>query len=229
MTTLATMVADAPPVDFDQPDGALPLRLLNDETSIDREAADAAGAARIFVPLAGLVVLGFAMHAVAVIGVAWGSLGPLGALQHGIAWFGAATLGFFASISAGLPSYWFYGVVAKIRAPAWRLAVELVRVQAVGSVVLAGIVPFWLAWSLGLHLVLGIEVFDAPPWMAVTYALPFLCATPGLLGLYRVFCRMRDAVGESGWLPPVALTARWMVLFVYTTPVTLWALFHAFA
>ncbi|HMV68817.1 MAG TPA: hypothetical protein PKA64_18335, partial [Myxococcota bacterium] len=154
--------------------------------------------------------------------VAWPTLGA-GALRVGGAWAAASTGGFFTAICAGLPSYWFYGVVADIRAPAWRLAVELVRVQAVGCVVLLGVLPFWLAGALCLQLA-GADVYHLPAWMALTWALPFLAALPGMLGLRRTFQRMR---GEPGWFAPTLLTAWWVVLFQFTGPVTIWSLFHA--
>jgi hypothetical protein len=226
LSTIALPAADQ----ADEADGseplAFPLRLLSDEIGVDRELGEAASASRMLAPLTGLTVVGFAAHAACVTGMAWPSLGP-SALHFGAAWFVASTGGFFAAICAGLPSYWFYGVVAKIRAPAWRLAVELVRIQAIGAVVLAGILPFWFALSLGLHLILGIDVFTVAPWKAVTLVMPFLCGLPGLLGLYRAFCRMRDALGETGRLPPVLLAGWWSLLFVTTAPVTIWALFHA--
>ncbi|MEQ1569619.1 MAG: hypothetical protein ABMA64_28550 [Myxococcota bacterium] len=208
-------------------DDALPLLLLRDELSVDRAAADATSAADLLLPLCALTTLGFGVHAACVAGTAWPVTGAGPALREGLAWWAACTGGFFAAICAGLPSYWFYGVVAKVRAPAWRLAVELVRVQAVGAVILAGVVPFWLAGALGLHLVFGVEVYDSPVWMALTRALPFLCATPGVLGAYRVFGRMRAAQGHADRLPAAALTAWWMVLFLFTAPVSIHALFVA--
>jgi hypothetical protein len=206
---------------------ALPLLLLRDELAIDASVGDPDGASRLLPPLVGLTAAGFVAHAVCVAGTALPTLGPGPALQLGAAWALASTGGFFAAICAGLPSYGFYGVVATTRAPAWRLAVELVRVQAVGAVVLAGVVPFWLALALGLHLVFGVEVYRVTPWMQLTYALPFLCAAPGVFGLYRAFRRMRVALGHEDRLPALALTAWWVLLFLYTAPAAIRALFHA--
>lgn len=211
------------------PEGApLPLLLLRDDLAIDRAIGDVRGATRMLVPLTGLVVLGFAAHALTVLATAWPSLGPVASVRIGGAWFVATTVGFFAAICAGLPSYWFYGIVADIRAPAWRLAAELVRIQAVGAVVLFGILPFWLTATLGLHLA-GVDVMAFTPWMLVTWAMPFLGGAVGLGGLYRSFARMRAANGEAGWLPALLLTAWWAVLFLCTAPVTIGSLFVALA
>jgi hypothetical protein len=204
----------------------LPLRLLRDERSVDAAVGDVAGASAMIGQLSAIVVAGFAAHALTVAATAWPSLGPWAALRLGGAWWIASTVGFFAAICAGLPSYWFYGVVARIEAPAWRLAVELVRVQAVGAVVLVGVLPFWLVVALGMHL-LGEDVYRNALWMGYTYSLPFQASLPGLLGLIRVFLRMRDAVGETGWLPPLGLAACWVVLFLYTAPMAIWSLFNA--
>ncbi len=204
---------------------ALPLLLLRDELAIDAAVGDPTGASRMLPPLVGLTAAGFAAHAVCVAGTAWPALGPAAAIELGGAWALASTGGFFAAICAGLPSCWFYGVVATTRAPAWRLAVELVRIQAVGAVVLAGVVPFWLALGLGLHLVAGVDVYHVAGWMPLTYALPFLCGLPGVLGLYRAFRRMRAALGHEGALPALVLTAWWVVLFLSTAPAAIRALF----
>jgi hypothetical protein len=206
---------------------ALPLRLLRDELSIDAEAGEVAGATALMPRLVGLVVGGFGAHALVVAGTAWPSLGPGPALQLGASLWLATTAGYFAAICAGLPSYWFYGIVARIEAPAWRLALELVRSQAVGSVVLVGILPFWLAACLGLHL-LQVDVYRSP-LMLLTYGLPLVTGLPGTLGLYRVFERMRVALGEQGKLPALVLVAWWVGLFLYTAPITVWALFDALA
>lgn len=219
MTTLAPALPETEPV-------PLPLLLLRDELGVDRTIGDVAGATRMLVPLTGLVVGGFAAHAVTLLATAWPSVGPEAAVRLGASWFVATTVGFFAAICAGLPSYWFYGIVAKIRAPAWRLAAELVRVQAVGAVVLVGVLPFWLTATLALHLV-GVDVLRFGPWMALTYTLPFLAGSFGIAGLYRSFERMRTTLGETGRLPALLLTAWWVVLFVYTAPITIWSLFTA--
>lgn len=209
------------------PGDPLALRLLRDEIGVDHELSVAGRASSLLLPLVVLTTCGFGAHAVTIAGMAWPSLGPTHALAHGGAWWAASTGGFFAAICAGLPSYWFHGVVAGIRAPAWRLAVELVRIQAVGSVVMAGILPFWLAGALGLHLVFGVDVYTSAGWMALTYALPFLCGTTGVFGLYRSFQRMRAARGQTGRLPALILMAWWVGLFAHTGPITIWALFHA--
>lgn len=206
---------------------ALPLLLLRDELAIDAAVGDPSGASRMLPPLVGITAAGFAAHALCVAGTAWPALGAVDALRLGGGWALASTGGFFAAVSAGLPICWFYGVVATIRAPAWRLAVELVRIQAVGSVVLAGVVPFWLSLGLGLHLLAGVEVYHFEPWMQLTYALPFLCGLPGLLGLYRAFRRMRAALGHEGTLPALVLTAWWVVQFLITAPAAIRALFAA--
>lgn len=217
----------APPVEPEARSvDTLPLRLLRDELAIDAAIGEVAGATDMLVRLVGIVVAGFAAHAVTVAGISWPALGPGAALALGGAWLLASTGGFFAAICAGLPSYWFYGVVADVQAPAWRLAVELVRVQAVGAVVLLGALPFWLAGSLGLHL-LGVDVSHSPGWMGLTYGLPFLAALPGVFGLYRTFMRMRVAAGESSRTPAFVLTVWWIVLFNFTAPLAIWSLFTA--
>lgn len=209
----------------DTPTDALPLALLRDEVGIDRQVADPAGVSRLLPPMVALVVLGFVSHGACIAGMYAASLGPEAAIWLGTRWALAATGGFFAAICAGLPSYWFYGVVAKIRAPSWRLAFELVRVQAVGSVMLAGILPFWLAVVLGLQAIAGVDLLENGAWLVITFTLPFLSSLPGMVGLKRGFTRMREHLGEGSSWAPLVLTAWWGLLFATTAPISVWALF----
>jgi hypothetical protein len=197
----------------------LPLRLLRNERSIDAQISTPDGAAQMLTRLSLMVVAGFAAHAVALAAMMAPSMGAA-ATSMGVAWGVASTVGFFAAILAGLPSYWFYGIIANVRAPAWRLAVELVRVQAVGAVVLSAALPFWLVTGLAIGA-------DTPGWLGLSLALPFLCALPGTLGLYRSFARMREVNGATGRLAPMVLTAWWVVLFQCTAPATIYSLYTA--
>ena len=229
MSTATPLATAAPPtVDMNFPtDDALPLQLLRDELAIDAAIGDVRGATRMLMWLVAVVSAGFAAHGAALAGMYWPMIGPADAGLYGGAWAVAATAGFFAAISAGLPSYWFYGVVARIRAPAWRLAVELVRVQAVGAVVLVGVLPFWLAAALGVRVLFGYDLMEYGPWVALTHMLPFLAALPGVFGLTRAFRRMRDALGEERSWAPAALTGWWVLMFNTTGPITIWAIFNA--
>jgi hypothetical protein len=210
----------------DSSSDALPLLLLRDELAIDAQVGDVAGATRMLTHLSAIVAAGFAAHGVILAACAGPTLGAQGALQLGGAWAVASTVGFFASICACLPSCWFYGVVANVAAPSWRLAVELVRVQAIGAVTLVGLLPFWLAGSLALR-VIGVDLFSDPTWRLLTHALPFLAAFPGVFGLYRVFVRMRIAAGERATFPAALLTVWWITLFQFTCPMTISTLYSA--
>lgn len=224
-----TLVLDetGAPEETPAPEDALfALTLLADETAVDRLAGNPEGAMAVMRTLAGLITVGFAAHAVAIGLFLASARPPLEALHHAGAWFVAATLGFFIAVGAGLPSYWFHGVVARVPAPSWRMAVELLRVQAVGAVVLGAVLPFWLAATLGLN-VLGAELARNEVWLVFSHMLPFLAAMPGVLGLYRAFTRMRGAIGTTGRTSPLLLTFWWVLLFQYTAPVTIYALFAA--
>ena len=232
MSLVSAVLASAPVAEAVEvpahPDHLLALTLLRDETAIDRMAGDVEGATALLPPLAGMIVAGFAAHAAA-LGLFLATGLPLAdAAHHAAAWFAAATGGFFIAVGTGLPSYWFYGIVARVPAPAWRLAVELLRVQAVGAVVLGAVIPFWLAGTLALA-VLGSDVTQYQPWVWFSHSLPFLSALPGVTGLYRVLRRMRVARGIEGRFAPLFLTAWWVVLFQYTAPITMFAIFRALA
>lgn len=198
----------------------LPLQLLRDELAVDAAVATAAEARAMLAPLTGLVVGGFVAQATCT-ALLWAAFGDGTALAAGTLaarWALATTGGFFLAIGAGLPGYWFHTVVMGLAPPAWRIAVELLRVQAVGSVVLAALLPLWVAACLGLWMLGG----RLPEGLILAgNALPLLCALPGLCGLSRSFTRMATAEGASH---PVAagrlLTLWWGIAFVCTAPVT---------
>jgi hypothetical protein len=226
MTVALTEPVNVPaPAAAEPVDALFALTLLRDEQAIDRRAATAAGALEVLRPLAALIVAGFAAHAVAMSLFMATSVPIPQAVHHGGSWFVAATVGFFLAVFAGLPSVWFYGIVARVPAPPWRLAVELLRVQAVGAVVLGALLPFWLAATLGLQL-MGAELALSVVWVVASHALPFAAAIPGLFGLRRVFARMRAARGEAGGFSPFVLAGWWLVLFNYTAPATIFYLFQ---
>ncbi len=214
-------LAPVPEVRLEDP---LPLLLLRDELAVDAAVASPDEAARVLPQLIGLVVGGFVAQALCT-GILWSAFGGSPLLEGGhlaVRWAFALSGGYFLAICAGLPGYWFHTVVLGITPPAWRIALELVRVQAVGSVVLAAVLPLWVAACLGLWMLGG----DLPDGVVLAgNALPMLCALPGLTGLTRSFTRMgrvrgvRYPVGAGRFL-----TLWWAGAFVCTAPVTAYRL-----
>ena len=208
------------PFDLPAAGDPLALRLLRDELSIDADVATPAAATRMLPRLVALVVGGFAAQA-ACTGLLWlafTAAGPADAatLTARAAW--AMTVGFFVAISAGQPGYWFHAVVLRVNPPPWRIALELVRVQAVASVALFAVLPLWVAACLGLWLVGG----DLPDgWILAGNALPWLSGVPGMLGLRRAFSRMATVRGvrNPGGVG-VVLTGWWAIAFSVTAPIT---------
>ncbi len=198
----------------------LPLRLIRDELGVDHDVATPDGVTRSLPPLVSLVIGGFVAQAVCT-GLLLTAFG-VGDVYAGLAvagqWSVALSVGFFVAICAGLPGYWFHAVVLGVSPPAWRIAVELVRVQAIGSVVLAAVLPLWVAgclliWMMGGWLPEG--------RLLAGNTLPLLCALPGMLGLSRSFTRMavlRDVSRPQA--VAMMLTAWWGVAFLCTAPIT---------
>jgi len=216
----------SPAIEDESPSDLLGLQLLTDETAVDAAIATPSRAAAVLGSLAVLVVAGFAAHATALT-LYLATTDPLGqAAQQGTAWFVAITAGYFVAAAVALPSYGLFGVVADVRAPLWRLAVEVVRVQAVGSVVLGAVLPFWLAGTMALS-VLGMPTDPHGLGGALAHALPFLAATPGVFGLYRVFRRMTVANESPSRFRPLFLTGWWCAKFQYLAPLTIYALYDA--
>jgi hypothetical protein len=207
---------------------SLSLRLLRAPAGVDADLATPDGAVRRTRDLSALVLAGFAGHALcmALTFHLIGDASAPDALLRGGAWFVACAGGFFAAVAAGLPSYWFYGVVARIPAPSWRLAVETVRVQAVGSVMLGAVLPIWLTATLALWMV-GADLSAFVAWKGVSLSLPFLAGLPGIVGLVGAFRRMAVANGDPAPWRAVGLAAWWVTLFVTLAPATVHTLFVA--
>ena len=159
-------------------------------------------------------------------------LSPLG--SHSLAWrvvviFAAYELGLMGAQVASLPSWYFYALLTGIRTHGWRLAVEAMRARATASLALLGILPVYLAASLGLSLLLPAN--GGPEWQALMtlftaagFGLPFLAGLAAPASLVRV---LRQLAQDSDAHRPAAsrrkarpwlMALGWTLLFSSMAP-----------
>jgi hypothetical protein len=130
-----------------------------------------------------------------------------------------------------LPSFYFFGLLAGVRASAVQVAGHVMKGKASTAVMLLGLLPIYVA------VVLGMIVFALPPVelqlaLYLGLALPFIAGLWGVWSIYRGFL----ALGDS--LPPAKryrrtcflrrLTVAWAATYSVVTPVMIWTLFQWF-
>jgi hypothetical protein len=213
--------------------------LLRERAATDTLCADQDQAAAILPRLLGIAAIGVAAWAAVEGGLLVGSAQVVfpEALAGGPWWWAPVALfvayetAFLGVQLAGLPSFYFYGLLAGIRTHGWRIAVESLRARATAAVVLLGVLPVYLAVGLGLVLVfpdstvLGMTLHTL--FLTVGgMALPFLCGLAAPLSLYRAFTRMVAEVQVDGATRrrpmPVVLVLAWSVFFSVLAPLGAW-------
>jgi hypothetical protein len=144
----------------------------------------------------------------------------------------AYTLGFTLTIGVCLPSFWFYGLLAGIRASWLQVTAQMVKGQAATAMMLLGVLPVYLAAALGAM------VFRAPPetlrlvlWIGV--GLPFLAGLWGVRSIYQGFLGLADTMPEerrssrTWWLRWLTLACS--VCYTAVCPVMILRLWSHFA
>lgn len=132
---------------------------------------------------------------------------------------------------AGMPSFYFYGLLAGIETHGWRIVVESMRARATAAVVLLGLLPVYLAVGLGLVLVFPDATWEGRTLHAIVLgfggtALPFVAGLAAPASLYRAFRRMLSEgmpEGQTRRRPmPLLLVLAWSALFTVLAPLGAW-------
>lgn len=115
------------------------------------------------------------------------------ALRTWLALFAAYDIGILLAIGICLPSFYFYTLLAGVRITMLETVAHALKGHAVAAVVLIGMLPFYVAITLGL------QVFDAPETWRVTFdylllTLPFQAGVFGAASLYRGFTQLCDTM-----------------------------------
>jgi hypothetical protein len=145
----------------------------------------------------------------------------------GVSLWLAYTVGLVAASGVCLPSFYFFGLLAGIRASWLQVTTHVVRGKGATAVLLLGLMPIYVA------VVLGMVVFDAPNtalraalWVGLV--LPFLAGLWGVRAIYHAFLALADT------LPPERqcrrtcflrrLTVAWSAVYSLVSPVMIWKL-----
>jgi hypothetical protein len=144
----------------------------------------------------------------------------------------AYVLGLVAAVGVCLPSFYFYGLLAGVKLTMLQAAAHAVKCLAITAVVLVGVLPIYVAGSLGMI------VFSAPiEWtrstIALGLALPFISGLAGVRSLFIGFAELTFSVPScqqvSRTLFLRRLTLAWSVCYTTVTPVMIYWLWTRLA
>ncbi len=183
--------ADREPTEVQLEFGEFFHAMLRDAEGVDDMVCDGERGLSALHHLLILGILGLALHGLAlgvVIHLATPAL-PLSFATQGmpLLWVPLALVGgFLSSIAICLPSFYFYTQLSGLDASFRLVTAQSLRVQARTSVLLLGILPFYLAWALSSFL--GISQIDQV--VALGFIIPFLMGFAGLYSVYQSFRRL---------------------------------------
>lgn len=137
------------------------------------------------------------------------------------------TIGMVGALGLCLPSFYFYGLLAGVRASMLQVTAISLHALASTGMILMGILPIYVGAVLGL-IVLGAT--DGPLYpmlVAAGLALPFIAGLATLKVMYAGFVDLIRTLPETRMesrAPMVRLLAlAWAALYTAVAPVTLWA------
>ncbi|MBI3462994.1 MAG: hypothetical protein HY000_08025 [Planctomycetes bacterium] len=184
--------------------------------------------------LAGFIIFGLAATAILNMSGTWAPWVPKAR------WFDATAanlvlaynVGIIAAIGVCLPSFYFYGLLAGVKASMLQVTTHALKGLAASAVALVGILPAYTAVALGMIVLRASE-----PWMHATIylglALPFIAGLWGVRSLYVGF------VGLADTMPPAfrcrrecflrRLILAWSGCYTAVTPVMIYSLWHYFS
>ncbi len=166
---------------------------------------------------------------------------PLGVLPHmgvisimdaGLRLIVAYDLGLIAAAGVCLPSLYFYGLLAGVPMSMARVTVHTVKAMATTAVALVGILPIYVAFSLGVAIFHVAEIVTIGI-LGLGLVLPFLAGLFGVTSLYAGFTSLADALpaecryGRACFLR--RLVVSWSVCYTAVTPVMIYTLWEYFS
>jgi len=154
------------------------------------------------------------------------------AITAGLRLIAAYDLGLIAAAGVCLPSLYFYGLLAGIPMSMARVTVHTVKAMSTTAVALVGILPIYMAFSLGA------AIFHAPPLVAESVlwlglVLPFAAGLFGVNSLYTGFTGLTDALPLERRCRRACFLRRlvvsWSVCYTAVTPVMIYTLWEYFS
>lgn len=144
----------------------------------------------------------------------------------------AYPIGMVAASGICLPTFYFFGLLAGVRASVLQVTTHVVKGKAATSMFLLGLIPIYLAATLGL-LIFHANADLLTPTLSVGLALPFLAGLWGVRSIYVGFLRLADTLpperrwGRTCFLR--RLTVAWAAVYTVVTPVMIWSLYNNLA
>ncbi len=178
--------------------------------------------------LAMIVLLG-AAPADAVPGVLADGWSP--ATRPALALWGAYALGLVAATGICLPSFYFYGLLAGVRISFVQVVTHCLKGQAATAIMLAGILPIYVAVALGL-LIFGAPAPKQELALYIGLLLPFFAGLWGVASIYQGFMRLADTLpgrcGDQRVCFLRRLTLAWAACYTAVTPFMIYSLWTHF-
>lgn len=98
--------------------------------------------------------------------------------------------GFLGAIAICLPSLYFFTQLSGLDASFRLITAQSLRVQARASVILLGVLPFYIAWALASFLGIDALSTDLDLVIGIGLFIPFLVGNAGLWSIYNSFRRL---------------------------------------
>jgi hypothetical protein len=152
-------------------------------------------------------------------------------LQPALALWGAYALGLIAATGVCLPSFYFYGLLAGVRISLVQVVTHCLKGQAATAIMLAGILPIYVAVALGL-LIFGASAARQELVLYIGLLLPFFAGLWGVASLFQGFMRLADTLPGRCGAERVCflrrLTLAWAACYTAVTPFTIYSLWTHF-
>ena len=137
------------------------------------------------------------------------------------------SIGMVAALGICLPSFYFYGLLAGVRATMLQVTAIGLHAFARTGVILMGVLPVYVAAILGVEVLGLTDGLTYDVLLAAGVILPFAAGTMSLRVMYLGFTDLIRTLPEAraeSRAPMVRLLAvAWAVLYTVVAPVTLWA------
>lgn len=144
----------------------------------------------------------------------------------------AYTIGLIAANGVCLPSFYFYSLLAGVRATMLSVAAQALKGMAAGAVALVGILPIYMTLALSaIVFPASGELVEA--WVVLGLSLPFLAGMWGAACLYEGFVGMADTIPAECRTSRACFLRRliftWCGCYTLVTPLMIYTLWSYFA
>src|SRR6185436_11899446 len=137
------------------------------------------------------------------------------------------TIGMVGALGICLPSFYFYGLLAGIRASMLQVTAISLHALATTGIILMGLLPIYVGGILAVIVLGATDGLVYPFLVAIGLLLPFLAGLVSLKVMYEGFVDLIRTLPETRMesrAPMVRMLAlAWACLYTAVAPVTLWA------